>query len=144
MKITYARDDQRKARCWFAKISPRDRDLIQHSLESAILEISEHSTQNNLVWQTAETTDRKFWGQGRYFGHYCANTMLSVLAGSIKKLRSGGDLTEKQVVTVNKLFAVIEEMQAQQLLRTQIPCYELQEGEIRPRQNNSDLFVYEQ
>lgn len=122
MKIKYTRDDTKNADTWFAKITKTECQILRTQLEELMSEITEHSVLDDEVWKTATQVDREFFGRGRYFGSWTGNTMISVLGGAIKKLRSG-DLTEKQVTWVNRVFEVADAMQQQGLLRTRItPC----------------------
>lgn len=131
MKISYTKDTGKNATvAYFAKITASDRSLITHNLVTLLTEITEHSVLDDAAWHTARQKDQKFWGRGRYFGTWQPNTMISVLGGIIDKLVvKGGDLTDRQVTHVNRLFEVADEMQQQGLLRKPVTIIELESRE---------------
>lgn len=126
--MKYIKDDGKNADTWFAKITKTETQILRSQLEELLAEICEHSVMDDQVWRTATSVDRDFFGRGRYFGSWTGNTMISVLSGAIKKLREG-DLTEKQVLWVNRIFEVAEVMQQQGLLRIKVSKIVLEEDQ---------------
>lgn len=125
MKIKYHVDADKQANTWFAKIPKKDTERLQAELERLLGEICEHAVIDDTVWRTATEIDSKFWGKGKYFGSYTGASMISVLAGAIKKLQTG-DLTAKQVDHVNQIFQVTKEFNKQGLLRVTVAEIELE------------------
>jgi len=113
MKIQYRQDQPLTAKTWFAKFPVGVSGQIQHELEAWQQMISEASVQgtedDRELWTAAIQPEKSLWGRAQLHRNQ-ANTMLSVLAGAIGKLRSGGDLTAKQldhVITISQVMTQI-------------------------------------
>ena len=96
---------------------PQDRDSLQRHLEQVLLDLSEASTQgtelDQRLWSVATYQDREAWRRSQRHRNR-PNTLLSVLAGSIAKLRSGGDLTEKQLDNVKNILEILATVRGDQ------------------------------
>lgn len=124
-KIYYTRDTGKSGgQEYFAKISQQDREHYQRTLNNLVYDILEHSTIDSPVWREA-TTAHKNWGRGRWHGTWCANTMLSVMGGLLRKI-SHADFTAKQVENSNVLFTVIAHMVKEGMLHTTEPFEQIQ------------------
>ena len=113
MRIQYKQDMPLTARTWFAKFPVGVSEQIQRQLEQWQQMISEASVQgteqDRELWSAATQAEKSLWGRAQLHRNQ-ANTMLSVLAGAIGKLRSGGDLTAKQldhVITITQVMTEI-------------------------------------
>lgn len=110
MIIEYRRSQPTTARTWFAQFRIRDRQHIQNQLEQWQLMISESSVQgtekDRELWSVATAPDLELWHRAQRHRNQ-SNTMLSVLAGAVSKLRSNGDLTAKQLDHVQKICDVM-------------------------------------
>ena len=113
MKVSYTKDRkdlEKKARTWFSKFDQFTTDRVLSKCTEWHNQIAEASTLGTAtdreIWQTATLPDREFWGVASRHQN-APNTLLSVLAGVIAKLRSGGDLTEKQLENLKKIAEVM-------------------------------------
>lgn len=100
MLIEYRKHQPATARTWYARIAPHTQaGLLQH-LEQCLLDIAEASVQGTdldyKLWSAATTASKTVWNRAQQHRNG-ANTMVSVLAGAISKLRTGGDLSAKQL-----------------------------------------------
>lgn len=110
MQIEYRKDQPATARTWFAKIAPRsEQELLKH-LERCLLDIAEASVQgtemDRKLWEAATFSNKEIWHKAQQHRNQ-ANTMISVLAGSISKIRNGGDLTAKQLQHIKTVLDVL-------------------------------------
>lgn len=133
-KIYYTRDTGKSGgQEYFAKISQGDRQHYHRTLNNLLYDILEHSTIDDRLWREA-TTAHKNWGRGRWHGYWCANTMLSVMGGLLRKI-SHADFTAKQVENSNVLFTVIAHMVKEGMLTTTEPFEQIQfEEDLRQDQ----------
>ena len=110
MHIEYRKSQPPTARTWFAVFQPQDSQALLTRLRSWHHEISEASTQgtdrDRELWSVATTADSELWHRAQQHRNQ-ANTLLSVLSGSIQKLAAGGDLTQKQLDHVEKISRVM-------------------------------------
>lgn len=113
MKVSYTKDRkdlERRARTWFSKFDRFTTDRVLAKSTEWMNQIAEASVQGTAkdieIWSTAIQPDREFWGVASRHQN-AANTLMSVLAGIISKLRSGGDLTEKQLDNLKKIAEVM-------------------------------------
>lgn len=110
MKIEYRRDQPLTARTWFAKITPQNSQRLQRHLEQVLLDIAESSVQgtdlDKKLWEAATFSNKEIWRRAQQHRNQ-ANTMMSVLAGAISKLRGGGDLTAKQLQHIKTVLDVL-------------------------------------
>lgn len=110
MKIEYRKDYPQTARTWFAKFPVSQTQPVLDRLERWQLEIAEASVQgtdrDSAIWEIATTPSKEDWHRAQQHRNQ-PNTMMSVLAGAISKLRSGGDLTEKQLGHVSKIAEIM-------------------------------------
>lgn len=110
MQIEYRKDQPTTARTWFAKITPRsEQELLKH-LERCLLDIAEASVQgtelDRKLWAAATFSNKEIWHKAQQHRNQ-ANTLISVLAGSISKIRNGGDLTAKQLQHIKTVLDVL-------------------------------------
>ena len=110
MQIEYRKDQPTTARTWFAKIAPRsEQELLKH-LERCLLDIAEASVQgtelDRKLWEAATFANKELWHRAQQHRNQ-ANTLISVLAGSISKIRNGGDLTAKQLQHIKTVLDVL-------------------------------------
>lgn len=110
MQIEYRKDQPTTARTWFAKIAPRsEQELLKH-LERCLLDIAEASVQgtelDRKLWEAATFSNKEIWHKAQQHRNQ-ANTLISVLAGSISKIRNGGDLTAKQLQHIKTVLDVL-------------------------------------
>ena len=110
MQIEYRKDQPTTARTWFAKIAPRsEQELLKH-LERCLLDIAEASVQgtelDRKLWEAATFSNKEIWHRAQQHRNQ-ANTLISVLAGSISKIRNGGDLTAKQLQHIKTVLDVL-------------------------------------
>jgi hypothetical protein len=100
MLIEYRRTQPATARTWYARIAPHQQALLVRHLEQCLLDIAESSVQgteqDQKLWQAATFSNKEIWHRAQQHRNG-ANTMVSVLAGSISKLRAGLDLSAKQL-----------------------------------------------
>ena len=100
MLIEYRKSQPATARTWYAKIAPHKQALLLAHLEQCLLDIAESSVQGTdldyKLWSAATTASKTVWNRAQQHRNG-ANTMVSVLAGAISKLRTGGDLSAKQL-----------------------------------------------
>ena len=100
MLIEYRKSQPATARTWYAKIAPHKQALLLAHLEQCLLDIAESSVQGTdldyKLWSAATTASKTVWNRAQQHRNG-ANTMVSVLAGAISKLRAGGDLSAKQL-----------------------------------------------
>jgi hypothetical protein len=100
MLIEYRKSQPATARTWYAKIAPHKQALLLAHLEQCLLDIAESSVQGTdldyKLWSAATTASKTVWNRAQQHRNG-ANTMVSVLAGAISKLREGGDLSAKQL-----------------------------------------------
>jgi len=100
MLIEYRKSQPATARTWYAKIAPHKQALLLAHLEQCLLDCAEASVQGTdldyKLWSAATTASKTVWNRAQQHRNG-ANTMVSVLAGAISKLRSGGDLSAKQL-----------------------------------------------
>ena len=109
MLIQYRKIQPRTSRTWFAKLKVKDAQKLQNQLTEFLLYLSEKCIKpREEPWISVSECSRKHWGYSEYEGH--ANNLVSVLGGAIKKLRSGGDLTEKQLLWVSKICHLMPEL----------------------------------
>lgn len=110
MKIIYKKLTPATARCWFARFEPHTCTQILDQLHRWQAQAAEASVlgtdQDRELWRTVTQAERAVWGVSSQHGHR-ANTMLSVLAGAVSKLRAGHDLTEKQLTHVTRISQVM-------------------------------------
>lgn len=118
MKLEYRKSTPARAQTWFAQFPPRQAQQLLDQLSKWHAEISEASVlgtdRDRDLWQIATEPDAKTWHRAQQHRNQ-PNTMLSVLAGAIEKLRSGYDLTEKQLDHVQKISAVMHHYGAPRL-----------------------------
>lgn len=110
MQIEYRKEQPTTARTWFAKIAPKSElELLRH-LEGCLLDIAEASVQgtelDRKLWEAATFSNREIWHKAQQHRNQ-ANTLISVLAGSISKIRNGGDLTAKQLQHIKTVLDVL-------------------------------------
>lgn len=110
MQIEYRKDQPTTAKTWFAKITPRSElDLLRH-LEQCLLDIAEASVQGSdldkKLWEISTFANKELWHRAQQHRNQ-ANTLISVLAGSISKIRRGGDLTAKQLQHIKTVLDVL-------------------------------------
>ena len=100
MIIDYRKHEPASARTWYARIAPHTQDLLQRHLEQCLLDCAEASVQgtdlDRKLWTAATTASKTIWNRAQQHRNG-ANTMISVLAGAISKLRTGHDLSAKQL-----------------------------------------------
>lgn len=110
MKLEYRQSRPPGARTWFARFPPRQHQQLLDQLirwQSEICEASVQGTeQDRSLWSIACAADRDIWHRAQQHRNQ-PNTMLSVLAGAIDKLRRGGDLTEKQLGHVRDICTIM-------------------------------------
>lgn len=110
MQLEYRKSQPPTARTWFAVFTTADSQALLQRLRSWHHEISEASTQgtdrDRELWSVATAPDSESWHRAQQHRNQ-ANTLLSVLSGSIQKLESGGDLTAKQLDHVEKISRVM-------------------------------------
>jgi hypothetical protein len=110
MKIEYRKDQPPTARTWFAKFPIKTTPKVLNQLTEWLLVISEASVQgtdkDRNLWRDATTPDKELWRRSQEHRNQ-PNTMISVLAGAISKMRGGGDLTEKQLENVKNIAVVM-------------------------------------
>ena len=110
MLIEYRKDQPPTAKTWFAKITPRSQAQVQAHLEQVLLDIAEASVQGSdldqKLWQAATFSNKEIWHRAQQHRNQ-ANTMVSVLAGAISKMRRGGDLTAKQLQHIKTVLDVM-------------------------------------
>jgi len=111
VKIQYKRFETANATTWFAVMRKKDTDLVRQQLERWQCQISEASVQGTDIdqelWAVATTPDKEIWHRAQQHRNQ-PNTMISVLAGAIDKLRGGGDLTAKQLGHVIKISEIMK------------------------------------
>jgi hypothetical protein len=96
MVIPYKRNHPRTSKTWFAMIRAQDRAALLSIMTDFLVYLTEKSLHpNQEPWLAVSTATRKIWGYSEY--QKSSNSMLSIMGGLIKKLRSGQDLTEKQL-----------------------------------------------
>lgn len=109
MRITYSWDHPARSRTPFQKYHARTRDQILDQLIKWQNRIGEASTLgtdlDREIWSTA-TEPNDLWGRAQRHRNQL-NTMMSVMAGAIDKLRSGGDLTERQAENVVNIAEIM-------------------------------------
>lgn len=138
MKIEYRKDQPLTAKTWFAKFPIKQQPEVLRQLTEWLLIISEASVQgtdtDRELWRDSTTPDKELWRRSQEHRNQ-PNTMLSVLAGAVAKLRSGGDLTEKQLANVKNIAVVMahytgktawEFQEVQEFTRTGRPLEDLQ------------------
>ena len=100
MLIEYRKHQPATARTWYARIAPHTQAGLLRHLEQCLLDIAEASVQGTdldyKLWTAATTASKSVWNRAQQHRNG-ANTMVSVLAGAISKLRTGGDLSAKQL-----------------------------------------------
>ena len=100
MLIEYRKHQPATARTWYARIAPHTQAGLLRHLEQCLLDIAEASVQGTdldyKLWSAATTASKTVWNRAQQHRNG-ANTMVSVLAGAISKLRTGGDLSAKQL-----------------------------------------------
>jgi hypothetical protein len=110
MLIEYRRLEPTTAKTWFAKLTPRTQAQLQAHLEQVLLDIAESSVQgtdlDQQLWQAATFSNKDIWHRAQQHRNQ-ANTMISVLAGAISKMRRGGDLTAKQFGHIKTVLDVM-------------------------------------
>jgi hypothetical protein len=110
MLIEYRREHPPTSRTWFAKITPKNQALLQAHLEQVLLDIAEASVQgtelDQKLWAAATFSNKEIWNRAQQHRNQ-ANTLISVLAGSISKIRNGGDLTAKQLQHIKTVLDVL-------------------------------------
>jgi hypothetical protein len=125
MLIEYRKSQPPTAKTWFAKLTPNTHQQLQSHLEQLLLDIAESSVQgtkpDQKLWTAAVLADQELWHRAQQHGNQ-ANTMVSIMAGAISKLRSGGDLTAKQlqhIETALTVFSMIRGDQAWQFVEVE-------------------------
>lgn len=110
MLIEYRREHPPTSKTWFAKITPRAQAQLQAHLEQILLDIAEASVQgtelDQKLWEAATFSNKELWHRAQQHRNQ-ANTLISVLAGSISKMRKGGDLTAKQLQHIKTVLDVL-------------------------------------
>ena len=110
MQLEYRRSEPKTARTWFAVLTPRSQQQLLKHLEQCLLDIAEASVQgtdlDQKLWSAATLANTEIWHRAQQHRNQ-ANTMVSVLAGAISKLRSGGDLTAKQLQHIKTVLDVM-------------------------------------
>ena len=110
MLIEYRKSQPATARTWYAKIAPHKQALLLAHLEQCLLDIAESSVQGTdldyKLWSAATTASKTVWNRAQQHRNG-ANTMVSVLAGAISKMRRGGDLTAKQLQHIKTVLDVM-------------------------------------
>lgn len=110
MLIEYRREHPPTAKTWFAKITPKSQAQLQAHLEQVLLDIAEASVQgtelDQKLWEAATFSNKEIWHRAQQHRNQ-ANTLISVLAGSISKMRKGGDLTAKQLQHIKTVLDVL-------------------------------------
>lgn len=143
MKLEYRKSTPTGARTWFAQFPPRQHQQLLAQLSLWWAEISEASVQgtdrDRDLWQIATEPDAKTWHRAQQHRNQ-PNTMLSVLAGAVSKLRSGNDLTEKQLDHVQKISAVMHHYGAPRLEITEARSQQHRPGSLQDLRDN--LFYY--
>ena len=109
-RIEYRQHLPLRARTWYARFRPSDLAWLEDHLSLLLCDIAEASVcgtlQDQRLWSVATCADHQLWSRSLQHGS-ASNTLQSVLSGCVRKLRSGSDLSARQLGYIEQILAIM-------------------------------------
>lgn len=113
MDLKYDVLEPPNTRVKYCRLSRQDSAWLSSALMTILLDVTEASVDpSSEAWAAVTTPNADLWGRNQSYQQ--ANSLVSVLAGCLRKLELGLDLSERQLQYVSRIGQIADQLTTRQ------------------------------